>query len=87
MFKVCNPKICKSNDVSIDIKEIIEKEVIFLKKSVKQFLAFAVLMTLVLALFTGCKNSEKTENLPAETSVKLWWAYNTENLMQEYLLV
>ena len=46
MLKVYNPKICRSNDVSIDIKEIIEKEVIFLKKSVKQFLAFAVLMTL-----------------------------------------
>ena len=58
-----------------------------MKKSVKQLLTFAVLMTLVLVLFTGCKNSEKTENLSAETSVKLWWAYNTENLMQdmEYL--
>ncbi len=54
-----------------------------MKKSVKQLLTFAVLMTLVLVLFTGCKNSEKTENLSAETSVKLWWAYNTENLMQD----
>lgn len=46
---------------------------------------FCILLVLVLSLsiFAGCKNGNENPEANAEDSVKLWYAYNTENLMKD----
>ena len=59
-----------------------------MRKQMKRVLSFALTTALILSLLAGCKQGESgtTGNNQSE-SVKLWYAYNTENLMKdvEYL--
>lgn len=53
-------------------------------KNVKITLAFLLVVLLVLPMLAACKNEEPA-SVGTETSneVKLWYSYNTENLMQD----
>lgn len=54
-------------------------------RKVKKILVFLMAMTMVLPLFTACKEERQNiaEKPAQEDAVKLWYAYNTENLMQD----
>lgn len=55
-----------------------------MRKQMKRVLSFALTTALTLSLLAGCKQGESgtTGNNQSE-SVKLWYAYNTENLMKD----
>ena len=52
-------------------------------KTTTRALAFLMLPILLFSLFAGCSKEEAAENKKSDSSVKLWYAYNTENLMQD----
>ena len=54
-----------------------------MKNFTKQSIYIVFLLTLVLALFAGCEEIQEPNETTVEPPVKLWWAYNTENLMQD----
>ena len=54
-----------------------------LKNFMKRAISIVFLLTFVLALFAGCEEIQKPKETTVESPVKLWWAYNTENLMQD----
>ena len=51
-------------------------------KLIKKTLCLLLAAVMVSSIFAGCKAGEKG-NSSADDSVKLWYSYNTENLMQD----
>ena len=51
----------------------------------KRFLSSVLALTMLLGVLAGCGNSQtaSTTQPAAEETVKLWYAYNTENFMQD----
>ena len=56
-----------------------------MKKTVRNISLYLLLICLTLSCFTGCENNNQQQETlpPEEENVKLWWAYNTENFMQD----
>lgn len=55
-----------------------------MKKRMKQTVSMILTAALSLSLLVGCKGDEKNPAVSGEDdSVKLWYAYNTENLMKD----
>ncbi len=51
----------------------------FKKGKYKKITGGVLCLAMILGIFTGCKNQDSVQN----GTVKLWWAYNTENFMQD----
>ena len=54
-----------------------------MRNKVKSMLSLILVAVLALSVFAGCKPDDAAANPTATGSVKLWYAYNTENLMQD----
>ena len=53
-----------------------------MRKHIQKAVSFALALTLSASLMAGCK-SEKETSAAKQDNVKLWYAYNTENLMKD----
>ena len=51
-----------------------------MKNTTKKLLSFVLALIVLSASFSAC---DKDEEVSQKENVKLWWAYNTENLMQD----
>lgn len=51
----------------------------------KKFVAFLLVLVMIISLLAACKEDSQPQGSAdaAENGVKLWYAYNTENLMQD----
>ena len=56
-----------------------------MNRNVKRILTLVLAFVLILPVFAGCNEKQPETKDPAATdsSVKLWYAYNTENFMQD----
>ena len=55
-------------------------------KNTTRIISFMLLFALMISVFAGCKGNEGVQQSAGDSSngsVKLWYAYNTENLMQD----
>lgn len=58
-----------------------------MKRNVKQKVSLILVLVMVLLTFCACGNETPEQSAGEEThpkELKLWWAYNTENFMQDY---
>ena len=56
-----------------------------MRKTVEKVVSLCLVLLLVAAMLISCGKTPEQENPAAVTDgVKLWWAYNTENLMQDF---
>ena len=51
-------------------------------KKTTRYFAFVLALAILCSAFAGCNGSEGSHQI-ADDSVKIWYAYNTENLMQD----
>jgi len=56
-----------------------------MRKTGEKVVSLCLVLLLVAAMLISCGKKPEQENHAAETDgIKLWWAYNTENLMQDF---
>ena len=56
-----------------------------MRKTGEKVVSLCLVLLLVAAMLISCGKTPEPENHAAETDgIKLWWAYNTENLMQDF---
>ena len=56
-----------------------------MRKTEKKVVSLCLVLWMVASMLISCGKTPELENPAAVTDgVKLWWAYNTENLMQDF---
>ena len=56
-----------------------------MRKTGEKVVSLCLVLLLVATMLISCGKTPELENHAAETDgIKLWWAYNTENLMQDF---